>query len=42
VNGAAACGRVNPRVRTQNGGAMKLMADLDHMHLIDSESGRVL
>jgi multiple sugar transport system ATP-binding protein len=42
VNGATACGRVNPRVRTQNGGTMNLMADLDHMHLIDGGSGRVL
>ena len=42
VNGTEVCGRVDPAAKAEPGGSMKLLADLDHMHLIDGESGRVL
>jgi multiple sugar transport system ATP-binding protein len=42
VNGTDVCGRVNPTAKAQAGQSMKLVADLNHMHLIDGESGRVL
>jgi multiple sugar transport system ATP-binding protein len=42
VNGSDVCGRVNPAAKAQAGQSMKLMADLNHMHLIDGESGKVL
>jgi hypothetical protein len=34
--------QVNPNAKAHAGHSMKLVADLDHMHLIDGESGRVL
>ena len=36
------CARVNPITNATAGGRAKLVADLNHMHLIDDESGRVL
>jgi multiple sugar transport system ATP-binding protein len=42
VNGTEVCGRVNPAAKAQAGRSMKLVADLNNMHLIDGESGRVL
>jgi multiple sugar transport system ATP-binding protein len=42
VNGTEVCGRVSPAAGARDGGRMKLVADLDHMHLIDAGSGRVL
>jgi len=42
VQGVDICGRTNPAVNAQPGLPMKMLADLDHMHLIDDESGRVL
>jgi len=42
VQGVDICGRTNPAVNAQPGRPMKMLADLDHMHLIDDESGRVL
>ena len=42
VNGTEVCGRVNPAAGARDGGQMKLMADLNHMHLIDGESRQVL
>jgi len=36
------CARVNPITNAAAGGRAKLVADLNHMHLIDDESGRVL
>jgi hypothetical protein len=39
---SAVCGRVNPAARAQAGQRMKLLADLNRMHLIDGQSGRVL
>ena len=35
-------GRVAPATKGEPGGSMQLFADLDYMHLIDGESGRVL
>jgi multiple sugar transport system ATP-binding protein len=42
VNGSELCARVNPITSAPVGGRAKLVADLNHMHLIDDESGRVL
>ena len=42
VNGVEVCGRVNPNAGAQAGQRMQLVADLDHMHLIDDASGKVL
>jgi multiple sugar transport system ATP-binding protein len=42
VNGTDVCGRVNPTAKAAAGQSMKLVADLNHMHLIDEESGKVL
>ena len=42
VNGTEVCGRVNPNAGAQDGGRMKLVADLNNVHLIDDESGKVL
>jgi multiple sugar transport system ATP-binding protein len=42
VNGVVVCGRVNPNAGAQSGQRMRLVADLDHMHLIDDASGKVL
>ena len=42
INGVEVCGRVNPNAGAQAGQRMRLVADLDHMHLIDNASGKVL
>ena len=42
VNGAAVCARVNPAARAEGGRPMTLVADMNHMHLIDGASGKVL
>jgi multiple sugar transport system ATP-binding protein len=42
VNGTEMCARTNPAANTQPGVRTQLLADLNHMHLIDEESGRVL
>jgi multiple sugar transport system ATP-binding protein len=42
VNDVQVCGRVNPKAGAQVGVNMQLLADLNNMHLIDDESGKVL
>jgi len=42
VNGTEVCGRVSPNAGARDGGRLKLVADLNNMHLIDDESGKVL
>jgi len=42
VDGVEVCGRVSPNAGAQGGQRMQLVADLDHMHLIDDTSGKVL
>jgi multiple sugar transport system ATP-binding protein len=42
VNGTDVCGRVSPDAHAESGRNMKLVADINHMHLIDGNSGRVL
>jgi multiple sugar transport system ATP-binding protein len=42
VNGVEVCGRVNPNAGARAGERMRLVADLNYMHLIDDASGRVL
>jgi multiple sugar transport system ATP-binding protein len=42
LNGAEVCGRVNPNAGARPGAPMKLVADLNHAHLIDAGSGKVL
>jgi multiple sugar transport system ATP-binding protein len=42
VNGTEVCGRVNPNAGARDGARMKLVADLNNLHLIDDESGKVL
>jgi len=42
VNGSQVCGRVSPAAGARDGRSMKLVADLNHMHLIDAQSGLVL
>jgi multiple sugar transport system ATP-binding protein len=42
VNGSQVCGRVNPAAGARDGRSMRLVADLNHMHLIDGQSGQVL
>ena len=42
VNGTEMCARANPAANTQPGVRTQLLADLNHMHLIDEGSGRVL
>jgi len=42
VNGTEVCGRVSPAAHAESGKNMKLLADLDQMHLIDGDSGQVL
>ena len=42
IEGTELCARVNPITNAAAGGRAKLVADLNHMHLIDDESGRVL
>jgi multiple sugar transport system ATP-binding protein len=42
VNGLDVCGRVSPEAGAREGVRMKLAAGLQHMHLIDDATGRVL
>jgi multiple sugar transport system ATP-binding protein len=42
VGGTELCARIDPNTNAQPGGRLKLVADLNHMHLIDDASGRVL
>jgi multiple sugar transport system ATP-binding protein len=42
VKGTEVCGRVNPNANARDGARMKLVADLNNVHLIDDESGKVL
>ena len=42
VNGIDICARVNPAAEAQPDRPLKMLADLDNMHLIDDETGRVL
>ena len=42
VNGVEVCGRVSPNAGARAGARMRLVADLDNMHLIDDETGKVL
>jgi multiple sugar transport system ATP-binding protein len=42
VQGVQACARVSSAAGAVAGARLKLAADLDHMHLIDARSGRVL
>ena len=42
INGSDVCGRVNPNAGAVSGQRMKLVADMNHMHLIDDTSGKVL
>ena len=42
MNGSDVCARTNPAAGAQPGAKLKMLADLDHMHLIDDASGRVL
>jgi len=42
INGGEVCGRVRPDAGAQDGGRMTLAAQLNHMHLIDEETGQVI
>ena len=42
VNGTEICGRVNPKAGARDHTRMKLVADLNNMHLIDDQTGKVL
>jgi multiple sugar transport system ATP-binding protein len=42
VGGQQICGRLNPDVPTRIGEPMRLVADISNMHLIETESGRVI
>ena len=42
VDGVQICGRVSPNAGARAGAPMKLVADLDNMHLIDDGTGKVL
>ncbi|HLI14195.1 MAG TPA: sn-glycerol-3-phosphate ABC transporter ATP-binding protein UgpC [Alphaproteobacteria bacterium] len=42
VNGTEVCARVAPHAAPPAGGTMRLLADLNHMHLIDTKSDLVL
>ncbi|MFM9849873.1 MAG: ABC transporter ATP-binding protein [Hyphomicrobiaceae bacterium] len=42
VNGTQVCGRVNPNAGAKDGAPLRLAADLNNMHLIDEQTGRVL
>ncbi|HZA02439.1 MAG TPA: sn-glycerol-3-phosphate ABC transporter ATP-binding protein UgpC [Hyphomicrobiaceae bacterium] len=42
VNGAQVCGRVNPNAGARDGAPFRLAADLNHVHLIDEATGRVI
>jgi multiple sugar transport system ATP-binding protein len=42
INGAEVCGRTDPNAGAKVGASLQMAAHLDHMHLIDDASGRVL
>jgi multiple sugar transport system ATP-binding protein len=42
VNGTALCGRVDPAITAIAGNTLPMSVDLNHMHLIEPESGRVV
>jgi multiple sugar transport system ATP-binding protein len=42
INGVDVCGRVSPEAGAREGVRMKLAAGLQHMHLIEDATGRVL
>ena len=42
IQGTEVCGRVSPNAGARAGSRMKLVADLNHMHLIDDRTGKVL
>jgi multiple sugar transport system ATP-binding protein len=42
VDGVEVCGRVSPNAGARPGAVMPLVADLNHLHLIDDRSGKVL
>jgi multiple sugar transport system ATP-binding protein len=42
VNGAEVCGRCDPNAGARTGSPLKMAIHLDHMHLIENESGKVL
>ncbi len=42
LDGAEVCARVNPYAEAAPGRALKLVADLRHVHLIDDSTGKVL
>jgi multiple sugar transport system ATP-binding protein len=42
INGTAVCGRVEPTVRAEAGETLPMSIDLNNMHLIDTQSGRVV
>jgi multiple sugar transport system ATP-binding protein len=42
INETQVCGRVSPKAGAQVGDNVRLLADMNNMHLIDDESGNVL
>jgi multiple sugar transport system ATP-binding protein len=42
IAGAEVCARVDPNAGAKTGAPLKLAVHLDHMHLIDNASGKVL
>jgi hypothetical protein len=42
VNGTPVCARVDPATHAVPGEVLPLSADLNHMHLIEPETGRVV
>jgi multiple sugar transport system ATP-binding protein len=42
INGTEVCGRVSPTAGAKEGQALRMAAHLNHMHLIDNGSGKVL
>ncbi|HWA79348.1 MAG TPA: sn-glycerol-3-phosphate ABC transporter ATP-binding protein UgpC [Acetobacteraceae bacterium] len=42
INGTELCGRIDPSVRAEAGEILPMSADLNHMHLIDADTGRVV
>jgi len=42
IDGQEVCGRVDPGSATGPGEPMSLCANMEHMHLIDPQSGAVL
>ena len=42
IKGTEVCARTDPNAGAKVGSALKMAAHLDHMHLIDNASGRVL